>query len=122
MKQYSRSSPIGISGTSVGLQGVLAQPSLSLPLVPLGFLLALFSCFSVLCFLGISSCFLGLDATPYFSALCDGECLEGEFHTSNRILMGTFPYMHVFFGLLEAYHCKNKLTTSIEMCNFPLHV
>ena len=62
------------------------------------------------------------DATPYFSALCDGECLEGEFHTSNRILMGTFPYMHVFFGLLEAYHCKNKLTTSIEMCNFPLHV
>ena len=37
------------------------------------------------------------DVTTYFSAMCDGECLEGELHTSNWILMGTFPYMHVFF-------------------------
>ena len=36
------------------------------------------------------------DATSYFSAMCDGECLEGELHTWNWILMGTFPYMYVF--------------------------
>ena len=37
------------------------------------------------------------DATSYFSAMCDGECLEGELHTWNWIVMGTFPYMYVFF-------------------------
>ena len=30
--------------------------------------------------------------------------------------MGTFPYMHVFFYFLKAYHYNNKLITSIQMC------